>query len=30
MMTDDETKARIDVLHDEAAAILAERGLSPL
>lgn len=29
-MTDDETKARIDVLHDEAAVILAEQGLSPL
>ena len=30
-MTDDEAKARIEVLHDEAAAILAEQGLlSPL
>jgi DNA-damage-inducible protein J len=29
-MTDDEAKARIDVLHDEAAAILAEQGLSPV
>lgn len=29
-MTDDEAKARIDVLHGEAAAILAEQGLSPL
>lgn len=29
-MTDDEVKARIDVLHDAAAAILAEQGLSPL
>ncbi|CAH2798727.1 MAG: hypothetical protein CBARDMAM_3933 [uncultured Caballeronia sp.] len=30
IMTDDEAKARIDVLHDEAAVILAEQGLSPL
>ncbi|WP_244119351.1 hypothetical protein [Burkholderia gladioli] len=29
-MTDDEASARIAVLHDEAAAILAEQGLSPL
>lgn len=29
-MTDDEAKARIDVLLDEAATILAEQGLSPL
>lgn len=29
-MTDDEIKARIEVLHDEAAVILAEQGLSPL
>ncbi|MFP3654822.1 MULTISPECIES: hypothetical protein [Burkholderia] len=29
-MTDDEAKARIEVLHNEAAAILAEQGLSPL
>ncbi|HGL5234700.1 hypothetical protein [Burkholderia multivorans] len=29
-MTEDEVKVRIDVLHDEAAAILAEQGLSPL
>ncbi|KGS89802.1 hypothetical protein [Burkholderia pseudomallei] len=29
-MTDDEAKARIDVLHDEAATILAEQGLSPV
>ncbi|SIT74469.1 MULTISPECIES: hypothetical protein [Burkholderiaceae] len=29
-MTNDEVKARINVLHDEAAAILAKRGLSPL
>ncbi|THJ48118.1 hypothetical protein E9536_37765 [Burkholderia sp. LS-044] len=30
IMTDDEAKARIDVLHDEAATILTEQGLSPL
>ncbi|ARK99562.1 hypothetical protein AQ721_14885 [Burkholderia pseudomallei] len=30
IMTDDEAKARIDALHDEAATILAEQGLSPL
>ncbi|WP_256583927.1 antitoxin PaaA2 family protein [Burkholderia singularis] len=29
-MTDDEAKARIDVLHDDAATILAEQGLSPV
>ena len=29
-MTDDEAKARIELLQDEAAAILAEQGLSPL
>ncbi|WP_232316651.1 hypothetical protein [Candidatus Burkholderia verschuerenii] len=29
-MTDEEAKARIDMLHDEAAAVLAEQGLSPL
>lgn len=29
-MTDDEASARIAVLHDDAAAILAEQGLSPL
>ncbi|WP_230947986.1 hypothetical protein [Burkholderia territorii] len=29
-MTEDGVKARIDVLHNEAAAILAEQGLSPL
>ncbi|WP_232484072.1 MULTISPECIES: hypothetical protein [Burkholderia] len=29
-MTDDEASARIAVLHDEAAAILAKQGLSPL
>ncbi|WP_244140932.1 hypothetical protein [Burkholderia vietnamiensis] len=29
-MTDEEASARIAVLHDEAAAILAEQGLSPL
>ncbi|HGO6081605.1 TPA: hypothetical protein ACK3PA_006096 [Burkholderia cenocepacia] len=29
-MTDDEASARIAVLHEEAAAILAEQGLSPL
>lgn len=29
-VTDDEASARIAVLHDEAAAILAEQGLSPL
>ncbi|MCA8005164.1 hypothetical protein [Burkholderia cenocepacia] len=29
-MTDDEASARIAVLHHEAAAILAEQGLSPL
>lgn len=29
-MTDGEAKARIEVLHDEAPAILAEQGLSPL
>lgn len=29
-MTDDEIKARIAVLHNDAAAILAEQGLSPL
>jgi len=29
-MTDDEAKARIDVLHDDAAAILAEQELSPV
>ncbi|ARK49528.1 hypothetical protein BOC35_25705 [Burkholderia pseudomallei] len=30
IMTDDEAKARIDALHDEAATTLAEQGLSPL
>lgn len=29
-MTDDEAKARIAVLHDDAAAVLAEQGLTPL
>lgn len=29
-MTDDEAKARIEVLYDDAVAILAEPGLSPL
>ncbi|KND57159.1 hypothetical protein BVER_04941 [Candidatus Burkholderia verschuerenii] len=29
-VTDDEAKARIAVLHDDAAAILAEQGLTPL
>ncbi|MEX3606070.1 MAG: hypothetical protein VB142_06555 [Burkholderia sp.] len=29
-MTDDEIKARIAVLHNDLAAILAEQGLSPL
>lgn len=29
-MTDDEASARIAVLHGDAAAILAEQGLSPL
>jgi len=29
-MTDDEASARIAVLHDDATAILAERGLSPM
>lgn len=30
IVTDDETKARIAALHDDAAAILAEHGLPPL
>ncbi|MBD1470586.1 hypothetical protein GUF72_05575 [Xanthomonas citri pv. citri] len=30
IMTDDEAKARIEVLYDDAAAVLAEQGLSPL
>ncbi|WP_122882207.1 hypothetical protein [Burkholderia pseudomallei] len=29
-MTDDEAAARIAVLHDDAAAVLAEQGLTPL
>lgn len=30
IVTDDEAKARIAVLHDDAAAVLAEQGLTPL